>query len=181
MPRRPIKIKRKLIPDPIYNLEKVSKFINFIMRRGKKTTAMRIFYNTMDEINKRLDPKNFESIQTRFNKIREQRKLIHEPLKDKAIDCWEKALKNISPDVEVRTKRVGGASYQIPHEVREPRKSSLGARWLLSAARMKKGKPMHIKLAEEIIAATKNEGEAIKKKENIRRMAEANRAFAHFA
>ena len=107
-------------------------------------------------------------------------------IKDKAkteapLDVFEAALKNTTPAMEVRSRRVGGANYQVPREVRPERKLALSMKWIIDAARSKKGKPMHMKLADEIIAASKNEGEAVKKRENVHKMAEANKAFAHFA
>ncbi|MBI4049855.1 MAG: 30S ribosomal protein S7 [Candidatus Doudnabacteria bacterium] len=156
MPRKSRLYKRhKIAPDPRYNNAKVAKFINHIMERGKKTVAQRIVYSAFD--------------------------YIKEQLKTEPRQIFDAALKNASPILEVKSRRIGGANYQVPLEVVEPRKTTLGMRWLIGAARSKKGKAMHLKLAEEIMAAAKNEGGAIKKKEDTHRMAEANRAFAHFA
>ncbi len=154
--RRKIKRKNILKPDIKYNSLNVAKFINRIMWDGKKVTAMNVLYRT-------------------FDTIAEQAKT------DNPLEVFETALKNAAPAVEVRSRRVGGANYQVPREVRPERKSYLAMVWIIDAARSKKGAPMHEKLATEIIAASKNEGEAIKKKENTHKMAEANKAFAHFA
>ena len=147
--------KRELNPDAIYQSVLVSKLINHVMKRGKKTIAKKIVYRA-------------------FNIIKEKTK--KEPL-----EIFELAIQNASPLLEIKPKRVGGATYQVPREVSEHRKVTLALRWLIGAARAKKGKPMAEKLSEELLAASRNEGGAIKKKEDTRRMAEANRAFAHFA
>lgn len=133
----------------------VDRFINYLMKKGKKSLAEKLLYRAFDNI---------------------QKEIKQEPLM-----IFEKAVENASPLLEVFSKRVGGANYQIPREVRPERKFLLACRWIIEAARSRKGKPMEQKLAEEIIAASKNEGTAIKKKQNVHRMAEANRAFAHFA
>lgn len=156
MPRKARSYKKhKIEPDPKYNNVKVAKFINNIMERGKKTVAQKIVYQA-------------------FGYIKE--KLNTEPRQ-----IFDTALKNVSPILEVKSRRIGGANYQVPLEVTEPRKTTLGMRWLILAARNQKGRPMHVKLAEEIMSAFKGEGTAIKKKEDTHKMAEANRAFAHFA
>ncbi|OGE83051.1 MAG: 30S ribosomal protein S7 [Candidatus Doudnabacteria bacterium RIFCSPHIGHO2_01_FULL_49_9] len=156
MPRKARSYKKhKIEPDPKYNNVKVAKFINHIMERGKKTVAEKIVYGAFDYIKEKMDV--------------EPRQI------------FDAALKNVSPALEVKSRRIGGANYQVPLEVMEPRKTTLGMRWLITAARSQKGKPMAIKLAEEIMAANKNEGAAIKKKIDTHKMAEANRAFAHFA
>ncbi len=147
--------KRQLNPDAIYNSVMVSKLINHIMKRGKKTIAQKIVYRA-------------------FNIIKEKTK--KEPL-----EVFELAIQNASPLLEIKPKRVGGATYQVPREVRGDRKLALAFRWIINAAQSKKGKPMQEKLAEELMLAAKNEGSAIKKKDDTHRMAEANRAFAHFA
>ena len=126
------------------------------MQEGKKNTARTIVYKTLDEIKEKTKNSN-------------------------PIEIFELALKNSAPNMEVRSRRVGGANYQIPREVRPERRQFLSMKWIVAAARSKKGKPMHEKLAEEIIAASNNEGDAVKKRENTHRMAEANKAFAHFA
>jgi len=147
--------KRVIAPDPKYNNVVVAKFINYVMRGGKKATAQRVVFDA-------------------FEKIAEQTKL--DPL-----DVFDRAMKNIQPTVEVKSKRVGGANYQIPIQVRGERRVALGFRWLIAAASAKKGRPMAERLASELVAASNNEGDAVKKKMDVHRMAEANRAFAHFA
>lgn len=148
--------KSQLKPDPKFNSELASKFINCLMHDGKKTIAQGVFYNALDEIKKR---------------IPEQ-----EP-----IDVFTTAVENVKPHIEVRSKRVGGASYQVPMQVNRARQQSLAIRWLLIAIRDKKGRPTHLKLADELCAAYNREGAAMTKRENTHRMAEANKAFAHFA
>lgn len=147
--------KRKLKPDPKYNNVKIAKLVNQIMERGKKSLAQKIVYAAFDYIKAQMNT--------------EPRQI------------FDSALKNISPMMEVKSRRIGGGNYQVPMEVVEPRRTTLAMRWLLAAARARKGKPMHLKLAEEILAAYNNEGSAVKKKEDTHKMAEANRAFAHFA
>lgn len=142
-------------PDIEFDNVALARFINYVMHDGKKSVAERVVYGALD-------------------KIKQEHKV--EPK-----EVFEKALENASPLVEVRSRRVGGANYQVPHEVRRERRFMLAARWIIGAARAKKGKPMADKLAEELFAAYKNEGAAIKKKQDVHRMAEANRAFAHFA
>lgn len=154
--RRKIKAKSILPADPLYGSQKVTKLINYCMRRGKKDLARRIVYGSFDVIKKKLNTPN-------------------------VIEVLDTALKNVSPSMEVRSRRVGGANYQVPVEVRPERRLALSMRWIISAAKSKKGRPMQEKLAEEIIAAFKNEGDAVKRRENVHRMAEANKAFAHFA
>ena len=147
--------KRIILPDSVYQSIVVQKLINQIMERGKKTVASRIVYNSFD--------------------------IIKEKTKKEPLEVFEKAIKNTSPSLEIKAKRVGGATYQVPHEVKEERQITLALRWIIKAARSKKGKAMREKLAEELILASNNEGVAVKKKEDTHRMAEANRAFAHFA
>ena len=145
---------RVVSPDPVYHDVLVTKFINKIMWDGKKSKAQKIFYGAMDSIAK---------------------KTGKEPL-----EVFKKAFENVAPVLEVRPKRVGGATYQVPIEVKEPRRTSLGIRWIVGAARAKKGKPMSQKLAEELLSAYENSGVAVKKREDVQKMAEANRAFAHY-
>ena len=147
--------KRKLAPDPKYKNVIVAKLINYVMTRGKKSTAEKVVYSAFD--------------------------IIAEKTKEDPLTVFDSAIKNLSPLLEVKSKRVGGANYQIPMPVRGERKLALAFRWLLLAARTKKGKPMAEKLSAEIMLAAKNEGDAFKKKMDVQRMAEANRAFAHFA
>ena len=153
--RRKKKEKRELRPDPAYGSTLVAKLTNYLMLSGKKSTAQRVMLGTLEEIKK--------------------------AKKSDPVKTLEEAMKNITPLVEIRPRRIGGATYQVPREVQPDRGFSLASRWLIGAARAKKGKPMAKKLAEEILLATKNEGAAIKKKLDTHRMAEANRAFAHFA
>ncbi|HEY4507963.1 MAG TPA: 30S ribosomal protein S7 [Candidatus Paceibacterota bacterium] len=154
--RKKVTNRNKVGPDPKYNSEKVAKFINHIMHAGKKSVARDIVYEALEIV--KTDAK------------------VENPL-----ETFDLALKNVAPQVEVRSRRVGGANYQVPREVRPERRNFLAMTWMIEAARSGKGKPMAKKLAAEIVAASKNEGEAAKKKENVHRMAEANKAFAHFA
>ena len=145
-----------LRPDPRHNSLLSSKFINCLMYDGKKTTAQGVFYNALEEIG--------------------------EKIKDRPpIEVFEQAIENVKPYIEVRSKRVGGASYQVPMQVNKNRQQSLAFRWVLSAVRDKKGRATHQKLADELMAAYRKEGTAITKRENTHRMADANKAFAHFA
>lgn len=150
------KIKRHPVsPDPMYNSEVVSKFINQIMQKGKKTIARKIVYGAFD--------------------------IIKKTTKKEPMEVFELALENAGPKIEVKSKRVGGATYQVPIEVRGDRKIALSVRWIILGAKSKKGKPMREKLAAELMDAANNTGWAVKKKLDTHRMAEANRAFAHFA
>jgi small subunit ribosomal protein S7 len=155
--RRPLREKEKHTPRPDhrYGSERVSMFINYVMKRGKKTVAERVVYDAFDA--------------------------VAEATKEKPLEIFEAAVRNVGPSMEVRSRRVGGANYQVPYEVRPERRLALSMRWILSAARAKKGKSMAHRLAGELIAASKEEGEAIKKKATMHSMAEANKAFAHFA
>ncbi len=154
--RRPVKNRNKVKGDVLYNSEKVEKFINHIMERGKKETARKVVYNAFEIIKKEAQVEN-------------------------PIEIFDMALKNAAPSMEVRSRRVGGANYQVPIEVRPERRQFLAMTWIKGAANGVKGKPMAKKLASEIILASKNEGTAVKKREDTHRMAEANKAFAHFA
>ncbi len=154
--RRKLNIKRTIKPDSVYESVKLGKFTNYIMESGKKNVARKIVADCMIAIKEKAKVEN-------------------------PLELFELALKNTTPQMEVRSRRVGGANYQVPREVRPERKQSLSMKWLIEAARSKKGAPIHLKLADEIIAASKNEGEAVKKRENVHKMAEANKAFAHFA
>ena len=142
-------------PDPTYGRVDVGRFINCVMKEGKKTIARKAVYDAFEKIKK--------------------------DTKKEPVEIFEQALANASPLIEVFSKRVGGANYQDPREVRPERRFMLGVRWIINAARAKKGKPIAEKLAIEIMAAAKNEGDAVKKKLDMHRQAEANRAFAHFA
>jgi small subunit ribosomal protein S7 len=146
--------KRKLIADPRYNDIIVSRFVNNIMLQGKKNTARNIVYSA-------------------FN-------IIAERTKEEPLDVFRKAMANVAPAVEVRSRRVGGATYQVPVDVREERRIALAIRWIKTYAKQRRDKSMALKLAAEIIAASKGEGSSFKKKEDTHRMAEANKAFAHF-
>ena len=154
--RRKIKSKRNKPLEIVYNSEQVGKFINYIMKDGKKSTARKVVYDALDV-------------------IKEKAKVAN------PLEVFQTAITNVAPNMEVRSRRVGGANYQVPREVRPERKQALAFRWIIDAASGKKGKAMHLKLADELISASKNEGEAIKKRENTHRMAESNKAFAHFA
>ena len=147
---------QQLQPDPRYNSKLVSKFINCLMLEGKKNTAQKIFYDAMDLINEKVQDAD-------------------------ALDVFEKAINNVKPLIEVRSKRVGGASYQVPMQVSSKRQQSLAFRWILISARSKKGKQMCQRLAAELIDAYNQQGGAMTTRENVHRMAEANKAFAHFA
>jgi small subunit ribosomal protein S7 len=151
--RRPVKNRNIPQPDDVYGSVKVSKLINYVMECGKKDTARKIVYEVMEELKKDGDP----------------------------VALLEEALENASPSVEVRSRRVGGANYQVPREVNPNRRLALGLRWIVSAAEGTKGKPMAESLLAEIKAAIKNEGSAVTKKDTTHKMAEANKAFAHFA
>lgn len=146
--------KRLLEPDPIYNDVLVTKLINYVMKRGKKNVARKLVYGAFD--------------------------LIREKTNKNPLDVFHKAVNNVQPMIEVRSRRIGGATYQVPTEVRPERRIALALRWIINFARERKDKSFINKLASELIAASNNEGAAIKKKEDTHRMAEANKAFAHF-
>lgn len=154
--RRKVTNRNMVSADHVYNSEKISKFINYVMERGQKETARGIVYGALENI--------------------KEKAKVEDPM-----EIFDTALKNTGPLMEVRSRRVGGANYQIPREVRPERRNYLSMKWIVEAARGKKGSPMAEKLAEEIMLAAKNEGEAVKKRENTHKMAEANKAFAHFA
>jgi len=148
--------KTTLAPDPRYHSLLASKFINCLMYSGKKSVAQNVFYDALEIIRKKIPD--------------------HEP-----IDVFHQAVENVKPDIEVRSRRVGGASYQVPMQVNRNRQQSLAIRWVLMACREKKGRPTGQKLADEFMAAYRREGVAMTRRENVHRMAEANKAFAHFA
>jgi len=154
MPRRREVPKRDVLPDPKFGSTQITKFVNMIMKSGKKSVAESIMYNALDRIND---------------------KATGEPM-----DVLDKALENVSPMVEVKSRRVGGATYQVPVEVRANRRTTLAMRWLIDAARKRGEKSMQLKLAGELMDASENRGNAVKKREDTHRMAEANKAFAHF-
>lgn len=148
--------RKTLAPDPRYGSLLATKFINCLMHDGKKSVGQRVFYDALD--------------------------IVKEKIKDvEPIDVFTQAVNNVKPEVEVRSKRVGGAAYQVPMQVNRNRQQSLAIRWILLAVREKKGRPMHEKLAEEFTAAYNREGAAVSRRENVHRMADANKAFAHFA
>ncbi|MFP4144656.1 MAG: 30S ribosomal protein S7 [Phycisphaeraceae bacterium] len=151
------KSEEQLKPDPRYGDKVLARFINCVMRDGKKSRAQRIIYNAFDEIEKRTKG---------------------EPT---ALEIFHKALDNVKPNVEVRSKRVGGANYQVPMQVNRRRQQSLAFRWLINSSRSDKGKPMHLRLARELMDAARGEGRSVQTRDQTHRMADANKAFAHFA
>lgn len=153
MRRRKVK-ERIILPDPRFNEVVVTKFVNNLMLKGKKNTAFKIFYDAVD--------------------------IIEAKTSESGLDSWKTALKNVTPAVEVRSRRVGGATFQIPQQVRDSRKQSLAMKWMIGFARKRNDKTMAQRLANEIMAGAKEEGGAFKKKEDVHRMAEANKAFSHF-
>jgi len=148
--------KEQLRPDPRFGSKLVSKFVNCLMYDGKKSVALKVFYDAMDLVERRLP-------------------------NDPSLEVFNRALENVKPVIEVRSKRVGGATYQVPMQVNKTRQQTLSIRWVLKVTREKKGRPMAVKLADELIAAYNREGAAISIRENVHRMADANKAFAHFA
>jgi small subunit ribosomal protein S7 len=146
--------KRYIMPDPKYNNTLAAKFINCLMKEGKKNLAYKIFYDSIE--------------------------IVSEKTNEKGLDIWKKALNNIMPHVEVKKKRIGGATFQVPIEVRPERKISLGIKWLIYYSRLRSENTMKEKLANEIISASKGDGNAVKKKTDIHKMAESNKAFSHF-
>ena len=154
MPRRHETKKYPLIPDPVYNSELVARFINSLMKQGKKSVAQRILYGSFA--------------------------IIEEKVGKPPLEVFNKALDNVKPELEVKSRRVGGATYQVPMEVRPARRTTLAIRWIVKAARALSGHSMKEKLASELIDASKNQGTAVKKKEDTHKMADANKAFAHF-
>lgn len=154
MPRRREVPKRVILPDPKFNSELVAKFVNALMQSGKKSVAERIMYGALDKVSEKakIDP----------------------------LELMKKAVDNVAPTVEVKSRRVGGSTYQVPVEVREARRNALAMRWISDAARKRNEKSMGLRLAGELLDAYENKGTAIKKREDVHRMAEANKAFAHF-
>jgi small subunit ribosomal protein S7 len=146
--------KRYILPDPKFQETLVTKFVNYLMVKGKKNIAYSIFYEAID--------------------------IVHEKTGENGLDIWKTALSNVSPYVEVKSRRVGGATFQVPIEVRPERKSTLGIKWLIKYSRLRGEKTMKQRLAGEIMSASKGEGSAVKKKDDTHRMAEANKAFSHF-
>jgi small subunit ribosomal protein S7 len=154
MARRRRALKREILPDPHYNSVELSRFINKMMERGKKTVAQRIIYQALD--------------------------IVATEAKREPMEIFEQALRNTMPALEVKPRRVGGATYQVPIEVRGDRREALAMRWLIGAARSKTGRPMRDRLAQELLEAARGQGAAVKRKEDLHRMAEANRAFVHY-
>jgi small subunit ribosomal protein S7 len=154
--RRKYKKKHTVQADPQYNSVKVEQLTNYIMLSGKKNAARKVVYGAFENIKEKAKAEN-------------------------PLEIFEVALKNIGPTVEVRSRRVGGANYQVPREVKPARRLQLSLRWVVDAARSKKGRPVHLGLAEELLAASRGEGDAVKKRENVHKMADANKAFAHFS
>lgn len=154
MPRRREIAKRKTLPDSRYNSELVAKFINNLLMKGKKSLAESILYGALD--------------------------IIEKKTKESPLEVFERAVTNVKPVLEVKSRRVGGSTYQIPTEVRQPRRVSLGIRWLIDNARKRAGKSMGEKLAAELMDAANNRGASVKKREDVHKMAEANKAFAHY-
>lgn len=155
MSRKIRKNKRDLLPDPKFKSLLVARFVNYVMERGKKNLAQTIVYKTFEK--------------------------LENDLKKNPVEVFEQAVRNVSPQLEVKSKRVGGATYQVPYEVRGDRKKALAMKWMIDIARKRQGKEMSVFLAEEILNAFNNTGEAIRKKDDLMKQAEANRAFAHFA
>jgi len=147
--------KRVLLPDPKFNDKLVTRFVNNLMLDGKKSTAFEIFYGALEIVNEKIE-------------------------EEESLDVWKKALTNVTPGVEVRSRRIGGATFQIPQPIRDDRKISMGMKWMILFARKRNEKTMAQKLAAEIMAGFKEEGAAFKKKEDTHRMADANKAFSHF-
>ena len=154
--RRPVKKRNIPKPDIKFGSERLEKFINYVMLDGKKDTSRKIVYEALEIIKAKMS--------------------VEDPT-----EIFENAIRNVGPAIEVRSRRVGGSNYQVPREVRPERKQALAFRWIIDAARAKKGKPMHEKLAEELMQANNNEGIAIKKRDDTKKMAESNKAFAHLA
>ncbi len=163
MPRRARSYEKHVPePDPRFSSVKYAKFINYLMERGKKTTSQKIFYAALDIVEEKM----------KANKDAEV---------TDARQVFDIALKNVSPIMEIKGRRIGGSNYQVPMEVQEPRRTALGMKWMIAAARSRKGAPMATKLAQEVMDAFNKVGNAVKKREDTHRMAEANKAFAHFA
>ncbi|MDZ4829863.1 MAG: 30S ribosomal protein S7 [Phycisphaerae bacterium] len=154
---------QQLKPDPRFQDRVLSKFINCVMKGGEKATAMRVVYGALDRLQAKIEKEKLETLPTT------------------AIEIFHKALENVRPAVEVRSKRVGGANYQVPMQLNRRRQQSLAFRWIIEAARDEKGRPMAERLAKELWEGARNEGKAVTTKENTHRMADANKAFAHFA
>lgn len=189
------------MPDPKFSSTRYAKFINYLMERGKKSVAQKIFYSALLEIENKLKADPTLGVGTKSHESSAKPKTAQKGKKSAntddsapvvevtaddaskltSRDVFDTALKNVCPILEVKGRRIGGSNYQVPMEVPEPRKTTLGMKWMITAARARKGMPMHQRLAGEIIDAFQNQGSAVKKRQDVQRMAEANRAFAHFA
>lgn len=183
MARRRAAVKREVIPDPVFGSEVVSKFINCVMRSGKKSVAEKIVYGAFEEISKRTKSRSHKKEETDAGTegSASPKGKSGATAASAGLDVFHKALENVSPTVEVRARRVGGSTYQIPVEVRSSRRMALAMRWLIEAALGRSGeKSMDLRLAHEIIDAAEGRGNAFKKREDVHRMAKSNQAFAHF-
>jgi small subunit ribosomal protein S7 len=156
--RKRVAKKRRLLPDPKFNDQLVTRFVNNMMQDGKKSVAFKVFYDAMEIVESK--------------KAEDEEKM--------AVDIWKDALSNVMPHVEVRSRRIGGATYQVPNQIRADRKVSMAIKWLILYARKRNEKSMAQRLAAEVIAASKEEGSAVKKRVDVHKMAEANKAFSHF-
>jgi len=163
MAGRITKSEDQLRPDPRFGNKVLARFINCMMRDGRKTAAERVVYDALDEIETRI------------------KKTPHPEGLESSVDVFDKAIQNVKPFVEVRSKRIGGANYQVPMQVGPKRRQSLAFRWIINAVRAEKGRPTHLKLADELLAASRGEGKAMSTRDQTHRMADANKAFAHFA
>ena len=163
MAGRITKSEEQLRPDPRFNNKTLARFINSIMRDGKKTVAERVVYAALDDIDKRL------------------KQAPHPEGLESSVEVFDKAIQNVKPHVEVRSKRIGGANYQVPMQVGPKRRQSLAFRWIIAAVRAERGRPTHLRLADELFAASRGEGKAMSTRDQTHRMADANKAFAHFA
>ncbi len=195
MPRKPRSYDKHVpLPDPKYGNVKYAKFINYLMQRGKKNVARKIFYDALEIVDEKMSAQPAgggssgkapssapskegapASAKGEGNKEKSSEKVLD------GRQVFDQALKNVCPIMELKSRRIGGANYQVPMEVMEPRRTTMGMKWMIAAAQSKKGVPMKEKLAQEIVDAYNKTGAAIKKREDVHRMAEANKAFAHFA
>lgn len=175
MARRKAAPKRQVLPDPLFHSELLAKFITTVMRNGKKSIAEKIVYGALDTVVKRAQPSAPKEEQNRGGDIRasEQARTI-------ALDTFKKALESVTPSVEVKSRRVGGSTYQVPIEIRQDRRRTLAMRWLVEYASERNEKTMALRLAHEILDAIDGRGGAVKKREDVHRMAKANQAFAHY-
>lgn len=172
MPRRRVAAKREVLPDPLFNSDLLAKFINSVMRHGKKSVAERIVYGALDKVTERKAKASSKDESDEGGSSSRGH--------NQAIDIFNRALENVAPTVEVRARRVGGSTYQIPMEVRPSRRMALAMRWIIESAQARGEKTMSQRLASEILDAEENKGNAVKKREDVHRMAKANQAFAHY-